>query len=47
VTAAQLRTTQRRSQRAIRIANRVNDRITQGLTEAQFQPGSIGSVRLG
>jgi hypothetical protein len=47
VSAAQLRTTQRRSQQAIRIANRVNDRITQGLTETEFQSGSIGSARLG
>ncbi len=47
VSAAQLRRTQRRSQQAIRIANRVNDRITQGLTEAQFRPGSIGAARLG
>ena len=47
VSAAQLRRTQRRSQQAIRIANRVNDRIPQGLTESQFRPGSIGSARLG
>ena len=43
----QLKKTQPRSQQAIRIANRVNDRITQGLTEAQFRPGSIGCARLG
>ena len=47
VSAAHLRRTQRRGQQAIRIANRVNDRITQGFTEAQFQPGSIASARLG
>jgi len=29
------------------IANEANDRITQGPTEAQFLPGSIGSARLG
>jgi hypothetical protein len=47
VNTAQLRKTQKRSQQAIKIANRANDRITQGLTETQFRDGSIGSARLG
>ena len=47
MSAAQLRKTQKRSQQAITIANRANDRITQGLTQAQFKDGSIGSVALG
>lgn len=46
-TAGQLRKTQQRSQSAIVIANRVNDRIRAGLTEEQFQEGSIGSGRVG
>ena len=46
LTAAQLRRTQRQSQRAIRLANRVTDLIEAGLTESQFLPGSIGSDRL-
>ena len=46
LSAAQLRRTQRQSQRAIRLANRVTDRIEAGLTESQFQPGSIGAGRL-
>ena len=45
--SAQLRRTRQRSQRAITIANRVLDRIAQGLTEQQFRPGSIGSAALG
>ena len=45
--AAQLKKTQQRSQKAIVIANRVNDRIGAGLTEQQFLPGSIGAARIG
>jgi len=47
VSVKQLKKTQQRSQKAIMIANEANDRITQGPTEAQFLPGSIGSARLG
>ena len=47
LTARQLRTTQKCSQRAIVLANRVNDRITSGLTEGQFQSGSISVTRFG
>lgn len=46
LTSAQLRRTQRRSQRAIAIANRVNDTIARGLTEAEFRAGSIGTNRI-
>ncbi len=46
LTAAQLRTTQRRSQRAVVLANRVNDLISAGLTEDHFRSGSIGAHRL-
>jgi hypothetical protein len=46
LTSAQLRRTQRRSQRAITIANRVSDTIARGLTEREFRPGSIGTDRV-
>ena len=46
LTSTQLRRTQRRSQRAIAIANRVNDTIARGLTEAEFRSGSIGTNRI-
>ena len=46
-TAKQLQKTQQRSQRAIVLANLVNDRIQAGLTDEQFQDGSLGSSRIG
>jgi methionine-rich copper-binding protein CopC len=46
VNVAQLKKTQQRSQQAIILANRVNDRIEAGLTEDQFKAGSIGAGRL-
>jgi hypothetical protein len=46
-TTAQVRKTQRRSQQAIKLANRVNDRIKAGLTDQQFRSHSIGAARLG
>lgn len=46
VNAATMRRTQARSQRAIRLANEVIDEIRSGLTEENFQPGSIGSRHL-
>jgi hypothetical protein len=41
----QLRTTQRQSQRAILLANKVTDLIGAGLTQQRFTAGSIGSAR--